>query len=80
MSFWVSAAEDLLAVLFWTAARTGLGMDSVVGWIQAMDKDTVTRLLAAFAAQVPGPGAAHPRDRHTRRPGCRHRPRHGRQR
>ncbi|WP_322755184.1 hypothetical protein [Frankia sp. Cas3] len=78
MSFWVSAAEDLLAVLFWTAARTGLGMDSVVGWIQAMDKDTVTRFLAAFAAQVPGPDAARPRDRQT--PLCGRTRRHGHRR
>ncbi|WP_131769587.1 type IV secretory system conjugative DNA transfer family protein [Candidatus Protofrankia californiensis] len=52
MSFWVAAAEDLLTVLFWTAAHTGLGMDSVVGWIQGMDKDTVLRFLSAFAGHT----------------------------
>jgi type IV secretion system protein VirD4 len=52
MSFWVGAAEDLLAALLWTAARAGMGMDAVVGWITGMDKTTVTVLLTGFAGHT----------------------------
>ncbi|WP_311446189.1 type IV secretory system conjugative DNA transfer family protein, partial [Frankia nepalensis] len=49
MSFWTSAGEDLVGLLFWLAAQTGLGMDSVMGWITTQDKDTVLSLSSAFA-------------------------------
>jgi type IV secretion system protein VirD4 len=55
MGFWTSAAEDLLALLFWTAATAGVGMDTVVSWVQTMDKNTVRLILTPFAGhQDPG--------------------------
>ncbi|CUU56586.1 Type IV secretory pathway, VirD4 component, TraG/TraD family ATPase [Parafrankia irregularis] len=50
MSFWTSAAEDLLGQLFWTAATVDLGMDTVVGWVVRMDRDTVRGLLNPLAS------------------------------
>ncbi|WP_239312650.1 type IV secretory system conjugative DNA transfer family protein [Frankia sp. Cj3] len=50
MGFWTSAAEGLLALLFWTAAVCEVGMDTVVGWVQTMSKDGVRTLLAPLAA------------------------------
>ncbi|ONH22555.1 type IV secretory system conjugative DNA transfer family protein [Pseudofrankia asymbiotica] len=49
MSFWVSAGEDLVGLLFWVAAQGGLGMDSVVSWVVNQDKTTVLSLAGAFA-------------------------------
>ncbi|MBL7487891.1 type IV secretory system conjugative DNA transfer family protein [Frankia sp. AgB1.9] len=49
MSFWASAGEDLVSLLFWLAAQSGLGMDSVVTWITTQDKDTVLSLARAYA-------------------------------
>jgi type IV secretion system protein VirD4 len=45
MGFWTAAGEDLLGGLFWCAATSGMGMDTVVRWVLAMDQDTVRRLL-----------------------------------
>ncbi|EFC81326.1 type IV secretory system conjugative DNA transfer family protein [Parafrankia sp. EUN1f] len=50
MSFWTSAAEDLLGQLFWTAATVDLGMDTVVRWVVGMDRDTVRGLLNPLAS------------------------------
>ncbi|TFE27419.1 type IV secretory system conjugative DNA transfer family protein [Frankia sp. B2] len=49
MSFWTTAGEDLLGLLFWVAATAGLGMDAVVGWTTSMDRDGVMRFAQAFA-------------------------------
>jgi type IV secretion system protein VirD4 len=64
MSFWVGAAEDLLAGLFWTAATAGLGMDTVVGWVTGMDKTTVTTMLGAYARHTDPTIAADGRQVH----------------
>ncbi|MEX5711705.1 type IV secretory system conjugative DNA transfer family protein [Parafrankia sp. FMc6] len=50
MSFWTAAAEDLLGQLFWTAAAVDLGMDTVVGWVVSMDRNTVSSLLTPLAS------------------------------
>ncbi|WP_084011200.1 type IV secretory system conjugative DNA transfer family protein [Pseudofrankia sp. DC12] len=52
MSFWASAGEDLVSLLFWLAAQSGLGMDSVVTWITTQDKDTVLSLARAYARHL----------------------------
>jgi len=52
MSFWASAGEDLVGLLFWLAAQCGLGMDSVVGWVTTQDKTTVLSLAGAFAEHL----------------------------
>ncbi|MDT3444458.1 type IV secretory system conjugative DNA transfer family protein [Pseudofrankia sp. BMG5.37] len=49
MSFWASAGEDLVGLLFWLAAQAGLGMDSVVTWVTTQEKTTVLSLAGAFA-------------------------------
>jgi type IV secretion system protein VirD4 len=54
MAFWVAAAEDLLATLFWTAAANGLGIDTVVGWVLGMDQNGPRRLAMASAAAAGG--------------------------
>ena len=45
MGFWTAAGEDLLAGLFWVAANCGLGIDTVVHWVLAMEQRDVRRLL-----------------------------------
>jgi len=50
MGFWVAAAEDLLAVLFWTAARAGLGIGASVAWVTGMDQQGPRELLLRLAA------------------------------
>ena len=57
MGFWVAAAEDLLAALFWVAAAAGLGMDAVAGWVQGMDQHGPRRLAVPLAAHA-DPGTA----------------------
>jgi len=52
MAFWASAGEDLVGLLFWLAARSGLGMDSVVTWVTTQDKDTVLALSGSFAQHL----------------------------
>jgi type IV secretion system protein VirD4 len=54
LGFWTDAGEDLLANLFWVAATAGLGMDTVVTWIQTMDRKTVRQLLAPVAERALG--------------------------
>jgi type IV secretion system protein VirD4 len=50
MGFWTAAGEDLLAGLFWAAARCGLGIDTVVRWVVAMEQGEVRKLLGPLAA------------------------------
>jgi type IV secretion system protein VirD4 len=52
MGFWTAAAEDLLASLFWAAATVGLGMDTVVRWIIAMERDPVRAILDPLAGHL----------------------------
>jgi len=52
MAFWVAAAEDLLGLLFWTAATAQLPMGAVVDWVTGMEKETPAQLLGAFAAHA----------------------------
>ncbi|WP_232303713.1 TraG/TraD/VirD4 family protein [Pseudofrankia sp. DC12] len=52
MAFWASAGEDLVGLLFWLAARSGLGMDSVVAWVTTQDKDTVLALSGVYATHL----------------------------
>jgi type IV secretion system protein VirD4 len=52
MGFWVAAAEDLLAALFWTAAAAGLGMDAVAGWVLSMDLNAPRQLAVPLAAST----------------------------
>ncbi|MCK9877848.1 type IV secretory system conjugative DNA transfer family protein [Frankia sp. Ag45/Mut15] len=52
MSFWTSAAEDLLAGLFWGAATVGLGMDTVVRWVVGMERDPVRAILTPLASHL----------------------------
>jgi type IV secretion system protein VirD4 len=52
MGFWTAAGEDLLAVLFWTAATVGVGMDAVVGWVLGMEQHAVRELIAPLTAHA----------------------------
>jgi type IV secretion system protein VirD4 len=52
MAFWVSTAEDLLGLLFWTAATAQLPMGAVVDWVTGMEKETPAQLLGAFAGHT----------------------------
>jgi type IV secretion system protein VirD4 len=52
MGFWTAAGEDLLAVLFWTAATVGVGMDAVVQWVLGMDRRTVRGLVEPLTGRT----------------------------
>jgi len=50
MAFWSAAGEDLLAVLFWVAAASGLPMAAPVGWVLGMDQQSPRQLAVHLAA------------------------------
>jgi type IV secretion system protein VirD4 len=52
MGFWTDAGEDLLAGLFWVAATTGLGIDTVVRWVLTMEQNEVRLLLNPLTAHL----------------------------